>query len=285
MLVGVHYSQKAYFDPAVGSVGDISHYEQWHYTRTDGVEVLLAVDENTARIYADLPHAFVSIQTNAISKKALEQLSEIFDFTIQPSSASLEEIHTLLSAAENRNDAQISQQEKALYENGYAEYVTQLMEKYADFPTGTEYMTYALKDINADGYDELIVCNFEDNLIEILTTNGNDSFHYFDASLLAASRINLYEGNVIGIFDTYEDNGVLYEFNYYFFHADPKGASFITGLHKNEDGTWDKFLEHPEPDPKAWKTESITEADARNILQSFAPIQWERKPISEYPFE
>lgn len=56
-----HYSQKDYFDPTTSSMQESQSYTQWDYTRQDGRTVLLVLGTGDARIYADLPGAFVSI--------------------------------------------------------------------------------------------------------------------------------------------------------------------------------------------------------------------------------
>ena len=41
-------------------------YTQWDYTRKDGKKVLLVLNEGTARIYANLPKAFISIYLDPV---------------------------------------------------------------------------------------------------------------------------------------------------------------------------------------------------------------------------
>lgn len=281
ILVNLRYSKKDYFDPVVGAVGDIDRYEQWHYTQADGVDLLLAVDDKTARIYADLPDAFVSIHTDTLSKDNLEQLAEVFDFTIKPQSVTIEEVDELLQTAENNHNDLIAKQQERLYGSGYSEYVKQLVEKYEDSPLGIESMTYALYDINGDEMEELIVCNY-DALIAIISTKSGESFHYFDANNLPAFRFNICKNNVIEVYDSYEAEGILFEFNYFYFHADIDGASFITGLYKDQNAGWSQYLEFPEPDPSTHKLKAITDQEAQNIQSSYEPVELDMKPITDF---
>ena len=283
ILVNLRYSKKDYFDPVVGAVGDIDRYEQWHYTQADGVDLLLAVDDKTARIYADLPDAFVSIHTDTLSKDNLEQLAEVFDFTIKPQSVTIEEVDELLQTAENNHNDLIAKQQERLYGSGYSEYVKQLVEKYEDSPLGIESMTYALYDINGDEMGELIVCNY-DALIAIISTKNGESFHYFDANNLPAFRFNICKNNVIEVYDSYEAEGILFEFNYFYFHADIDGASFITGLYKDQNAGWSQYLEFPEPDPRTHKLKAITDHEAQTIMSSYEPVELDMKPITDFPF-
>ena len=281
ILVNLRYSKKDYFDPVVCAVGDIDRYEQWHYTQADGVDLLLAVDDKTARIYADLPDAFVSIHTDTLSKDNLEQLAEVFDFTIKPQSVTIEEVDELLQTAENNHNDLIAKQQERLYGSGYSEYVKQLVEKYEDSPLGIESMTYALYDINGDEMEELIVCNY-DALIAIISTKNGESFHYFDANNLPAFRFNICKNNVIEVYDSYEAEGILFEFNYFYFHADIDGASFITGLYKDQNAGWSQYLEFPEPDPSTHKLKAITDQEAQTIKSSYEPVELDMKPITDF---
>lgn len=288
MNVSLRYSKKDYFDPVVGSIGDVNSYEQWHYVQADGIDLLLAVNEESARIYADLPDAFVSIQTETMAKEDLEQLAEVFDFTIQPQSTTIEKANELLQIAENNHNELMAQQQERLYGSGYAEYIKQLIDKYKDSSLKPENMTYALYDINGDGIEELIVCYSEDSLIDILSTKDGKSINYFDSRNLPASRINICKNNIIEIHNSYDDilgpdEAAHMPCSYFYFHADMDGASFITGLYKDPNG-WSQYLEYPAADPKARKLKEITEDEAQSIMVSYEPVELDMKPIAEFPF-
>lgn len=88
------YSLKEFFDPIPGAISSDTDYTQWNYIWKDGQTVLLVLSEETARIFADLPDAFVSIHVNPVTlvdgkeapltENALEQLSELFGLSIKP---------------------------------------------------------------------------------------------------------------------------------------------------------------------------------------------------------
>lgn len=286
-LVSLRYSKKDYFDPVVGSIGDVNGYEQWHYTQADGIDLLLAMDPETARIYADLPDAFVSIQTKAMSKDSLEQLAEVFDFSIKSQNTTIDKVHDLLQAAESSHNELVAKQEERLYGSGYSEYVKQLIEKHKDSRFGIEGMTYTLYDINGDETEELIVCYYG-SLIAILSTKNGESFLYFDfydLYNLPANKINICKNNVIEAYDSYTSEGVLYEANRFYFHAGIDGASFITGLYKDPNGGWSQYLEYPDPDPRTHKLKAITDYEAQSIMSSYKPIELDMKFIADFPFD
>ena len=93
-IVTVLYSVKDYFDPRTSDVLDFGNYTQWDYTRKDGREVLLALSEGAARIYADTPEAMmiVSLSGNTwidgnqvnMTPEALEEVAELIDLNIHP---------------------------------------------------------------------------------------------------------------------------------------------------------------------------------------------------------
>lgn len=284
LLVSLRYSKKDYFDPVVGSIGDVNSYEQWHYTQGDGIDLLLAVDAQTARIYADLPDAFVSIQTKAMSKDNLEQLAEVFDFSIKSQNTTMEKVNELLQAAENPHNELVAKQEERLYGSRYSEYVKQLIEKHKDSRFGIEGITYTLYDINADETEELIVYYYG-SLIAILSTKNGESFLYFDLYNLPANKINICKNNVIEAFDSYTSEGILYEANRFYFHAGIDGVSFITGLYKDPNGEWSQYLEYSDPDPRTHKLKAITDYEAQSIMSSYEPIELDMKYIADFPFD
>lgn len=87
------YSVKKCLDPTYLSVGDVDSYEQWKYTASDGNEVLLALNSKRAIIVCEQDDAFITVYMQAysdpnsserMSKLALEQIAETFDFSICP---------------------------------------------------------------------------------------------------------------------------------------------------------------------------------------------------------
>ena len=285
MLVNLRYSQKDYFDPILESIGDINRYEQWRYTQADGIDLLLAVDSEIALIYVDLPDAFVSIHTDTLSKENLEQLAEIFDFTIRPQSTTIEKASELLQAAENDHNELDAQQKALLHGSGYSDYLNQLIEKYKDTALSTEQMTYALYDVNGDGIDELIVCSSANLLMEIVTIKDGKTVNYFDSRNLPVFRINICKNNIIevndsmeGIFDSRETVS-----KHFYFQAGIDGVTFITGLYKDLNGGWSQYLEYPEPDPKTHKLKPITSAEAQTILATYEPLMLDMKSINDFP--
>lgn len=82
---------------------DVDEYETWNYTTKDGTKVVLAMNEDTSILKAELEHSYVSISFSSgtenlgnggtdasdfakgmptVDKATLEELAECFDFTV-----------------------------------------------------------------------------------------------------------------------------------------------------------------------------------------------------------
>ena len=148
----------------------------------------MVLNERTARIYADLPDAFVSIYVDpeiwvngekvSMTSVVLEEISELFDLSIKPGTVDMAQVEQLLSKAradyEAEQAAKIAEQiekHESKYVEGYQEYVNYRLET-AYRP---ERMSYLLYDVNNDGTDELIIQSST-----ILSMKDGTSYKYFD---------------------------------------------------------------------------------------------------------
>ena len=279
----MRYSLKSYFDPVCGSLGgSIQDYEQWKYTRSDGKELLLAIGNDSARIYADLPDAFISIQLDfydrfpRATKERLEEISEYFDFSIAPRPAAPEDIELLLEEAKSAHKDKLTAEENALYNHGFDTYVEQLLKKAEERPNlyNVNHITYALHDLNGDGTEELITCGYG-HLYDIVSLRNGESFHYFSAkNLPALPKIYVCEGSIVEIYDS--SSGA-----HYYFRAEADGLSFIVGL-LTLDGQWFRTYEIPTGDQTKWDMGNISETEVNQIVASYRRIQLDWKPILDY---
>ena len=84
------------FHQALLEIGDITRYESWEYTSSDGVDLLLAVDTDKALILAPRERDLLLVVTtdsragdvrsgeHAMDRASMEALAENFDFTLPP---------------------------------------------------------------------------------------------------------------------------------------------------------------------------------------------------------
>lgn len=284
-LVSYRYSVKEFFDPVYGAIGKINDYTQWNYTRKDGKTVLLVLNERTARIYADLPDAFVSIYVDpeiwvngekvSMTSVVLEEISELFDLSIKPGTVDMAQVEQLLAKAradyEAEQAAKIEEQiekHESKYVEGYQEYVNYRLET-AYRP---ERMSYLLYDVNSDGTDELIIQSST-----ILSMKDGTSYKYFDINEVKIAGATFYpcEGNT---FELCHELFAMHQ--YYFYRAEAEGASFITGvIHDTNEDIWYRSLSGGSYDENI---EQISAEEARKIRDSYTRVEIDMLPLQKY---
>ena len=275
------YSLKDYFDPLTGSMLESHDYTQWDYTRKDGKKVLLVLNEGTARIYADLPKAFISIYLDPVicvdgnevsmTQEALQQLAELFDLSIEPQPTTMEQVEKYKAEAQAQYEAERAAaraEHEAMYASGYKEFV--------EYRLGTvpnpENVSYVLYDVNGDGVEELIIGG-----LDILSMKDGQSYKYFDL-LNTGVLFPHFQPCVGNLFEVYcEDLGM---YQHYFYQANAESASFITGVsHDASNGAW--YL-HSKDGAYTENRKQITEEEAQNILDSYTRIEFRWLPLKRF---
>ena len=291
-LASYYYSVKEYFDPVYYEVADLENCTQWNYTRSDGRTVLLVMNDEWARIIADLQDALVTVSFASskwdggtkvqMTQSALEQISEQFDFSIQPHPADMTKVDALMEAAQAAYEAERAAAAENLYTKGYEQYIQQKLEKAAAHSTRTrDGLFYALCDLNGDGVMELL-SGGKASLCEILSMRDGKSFQYADCekiSSLAALQFTVCENHVLEL-ERIRDNSAEI---WYYFRAEAEGLTYLEGLEKNED-TWYSLPVSPTEGPDAEVRTEITEQQAQTIIASYVPLdpQPERQQMKRY---
>lgn len=268
-----HYSRKDYFDPTTSSMQESQSYTQWDYTRQDGRTVLLVLGTGDARIYADLPGAFVSIDITPkilengkkipMTREALQQLAELFDLSIQPMPATMKEVEQYQAEAlaeyNARREAarrESATQREAMYTAGYEEFVAYLL-KSTHRP---EMLSYLLYDLNGDGIQELITKG-----AKILSMKDGTSYRYFEtqpSSMMFGGTFALCDGNVFEVYAELSDISPIHQYNFY--EAEAEGAAFLIGLcHDTQTGQWYQSL-----DGGTENIQPISQEYAKSILDA-----------------
>ncbi len=278
--VRYHYSLKDYFDPSTGSMMESQVYTQWDYTRQDGKRVLLVLGEDSARIYADLPDAFVSIGMEPMiltddgetpmTKAALQQLAELFDLTLKPQPTTMAQVEKYRAEAVAKYDAEqaASRAEReaareAAYTAGYSEFVDYLLQN-THMP---EKLSYILYDLNGDGVLELITKG-----AKILSMKDGTSYRYFDPedSIWIGGTFTLCENNVFGVYSEVPEISPFNQYNFY--QANAQSADFLIGVcHDTQADKWYRSL-----DGGTENIQPISEEEARSILSAYPQreIRW-----------
>lgn len=276
--VSYRYSLKDYFDPLTGFMQESQDYQQWDYTRQDGKTVLLVLNEGTARIYADMPDAFVSISLDPViwvdgektpmTKKALEQFAELFDLDVKPIPTTMETVEKYKAEALAKYEADRA--------NAQAEHDAQYLKGYESFveyrlsnAPNPEELSYILFDVNGDGIEELVINGFE-----ILSIKDGQSYKYCDLTQtgVIVARFRPCEGNIFEVWT--EDIGI---YQHYFYRANTESAEFITGVTRDNTG-WYQVLS----DGYGGQMKQITEAEAQAIVDSYTRIDFDWLPLKHY---
>ena len=296
-----YYSVKEYFDPVYYEVADLENCTQWNYTRSDGRTVLLVMNDEQARIITDLQDALVTVSFASskwdggtkvqMTQSALEQISEQFDFSIQPHPADMTKVDALMEAARAAYEAERAAAAENLYTKGYEQYIQQKLEKAAAHSTRMrDGLFYALCDLNGDGVMELL-SGGKASLWEILSMRDGKSYQYADCekiSSLAALQFTVCENHVLEL-ERIRDNSAEI---WYYFRAEAEGLTYLEGLEKNED-TWYSLPVSPTEGPDAEVRTEITEQQAQTIIASYVPLetqpQWQQmkrygEPVKPIPW-
>lgn len=270
----VLYSVKDYFDPRTSGILDFGNYTQWDYTRKDGREVLLALSEGAARIYADTPEAMmiVSLSGNTwidgnqvnMTPEALEEIAELVDLSIHPHAAEQTAVDRLKAEAIAAHEAEQAAKREAQYNAGYQEYVDHYYDLVRDMGGGS----YLLWDVNSDGVEELVI-----NGDSILSMKDGKSYKYFDfaSTGIIPGRFRPCQGNVFEVWtEEWGDN------RYYFYQADAEGVTFLTGLSRSvKTGQWYR-------NDEAGNNTEITITEAQAIRDTYPSIDFHWTPLKYY---
>ena len=275
--VSVRYSVKDYFDPRTSGVMDFDNYTQWDYTRRDGKQVLLALSEGSARIYADLSDAMMIVDLSGntwiddrqvnMTPEALEEIAEMIDLSIRPHPAEQETVDRLKAEAMEAYEAEQAakqQYREEQYNAGYQEYVDYYIDLLGDRVSGS----YLLWDVNGDGVEELVI-----NGDSILSMKDGQSYKYFDlvGTGIIPAGFRPCENNIFEVWTDMFSND-----RYYFYQAGPEGATFLTGVkHLDVTGQWFKV------DGAGNQTE-ITEAEAQAIRDAYPNVDFQWTPLKYY---
>lgn len=284
-LAGYRYSRKDYFDPLTAPIRESHIDTQWDYTRRDGQKLLMVLGKETAKIFANLPDAFISITLDPyiwvdgekvpMTQNAMEQLAELFDLSIKPQPTTMEQVEPYLAEARAEYDAQQAQakaqqeaQREAKYAAGYREFVAYKLEEERQ----PENMSYLLHDLNGDGTEELVI-----NGREILSMKDGQSYQYFDfySTGMGLGGFKLCEGNVFEIYGALPG-----ENRHYFYQAEADGPVFLTGV---EYSLKDECLHRVLKDGiETKKSEPITEEEAQAILDAYPHKDFDWRPLTKY---
>ena len=286
--------RKDFFSDRYGGVGAEGTYEEWTYTTSYGVDVLMVIDRGGVRGNAfmlvdnDIYTYLVSISEfenmPLPDKEELEAYAEAFDFTARPQPISDEDLQALDQRREEADEARrrsesyymgfrVDMTTQAWYPpEGYADsfesYIPYIL-KYAS----PEYHYYTLVDLDGDGADELLWGTQDGYINEVaIMVDGEVTLRFDDY---------LCEGNIL-----------MCELNHDEYA--PGGAEFLTGntCTSYQFNTLSELIVklYDLPEKDKWvevrpgqEDRFITEAEAKQIMAQYPIIKLDMKPLAEYP--
>lgn len=286
-IVSFVCQRKDVFTELYPTVGPEGTYEEWTYTTSYGVDVLMVIDNGGVR-----GHAFIMADRGEYmyylsiyefdgmllpDKAGLEAYAEAFDFTVEPQPVSADD----LQAAEDREQNQAENHDYyAMFRFNMETKMWSPPEEYAgsiDSYVGyirehapAEYQYYTLMDLNSDGEEELLWGTQDGHLYEVVSMkDGLVILRFYDY---------LCQGNVL-----------LWERD----HAIYNGL----GMEVYECKTYEYWTLEERivqlyylPETDQWiecrpgcEDQIITYEQAQQIMAQYPKVELEMHPFSEYP--
>ena len=185
-LISFRCHNKNSFDAVFLSMTDPTQFDQWNYTTSNGVEVLLVMGPDGALIVADIGDYFITvggIETTAgnildgehtMPREGLEAYAEIFDFSIRPQRLNEQQANDVNARYEAHWAEIVAQQEKGNDE--FQEYLGRAsydarVKYHLEGDTEAIRMGYTFYDFDGNGVEELVIGR--DGYIEYIYTEKN----------------------------------------------------------------------------------------------------------------
>ncbi len=283
MIASFRYSLIDYLDPLVGGVRNIETVDQWNYTTENGTQLLLVRDGDTSMILCDRGQAFITITVDDftedadLSQDALEQFAEVFDYSVSPQPANMEQVEQMLAASEEPyNPAvhgyyigfSVGPNGTCHPPEGYGDSI----ESYLSYVTenadpADQY--YTLADVDNDGTDELLLGRGDGQLKEVVKMENGEVTIRFATYLCEGNILERYSPN-----DTYvssDDIGKDVSYQY-----STLSQWIVTLYYLPESDQWIKVTGDEED-------EIITALEARQIRGMYPRLELDMKPLSEFP--
>lgn len=278
------YARKDYFPRAFPGGMDLSLFEQWDHTAPDGTKLLLALSsKGTAYIIAEPENAMfiVNLEGNfsgnayptadeILTKDQLEQLADLFDYSIKPQGMDRTVVEEKLAQAQAEHDA-----ENAYVPPTYGDFTDALKSTYAT-PTTSRYTFF---DLTGDGEDELLIDMLGYGTIDQWFTMVDGEVQWF-----WGNDSYLCEGMVL---EQYHKDPELDHAQHFYRKSDTETAWMdLDGESIGEyiecvmevDGQWSYA-----PEPSSPEKSEITAEEAEAVMAKYKRIDLDWKPVMDYP--
>lgn len=301
-IVTFTYAKAHYLYPYYWSVKDLELWEQWHYTTTDGADVLLATNENSLLMICDCGDGFIHISTeNAapylpydataepMTRQQAENIADSFNFSIRPQPCDPSEVEAMRA-----NYPEPERQESPYIgfrimpdgrwfpreeiSDSFAHYFSFLLEN-DDNPDNLE---YALSDVDGDGTDEIVIGWHDTGKIwQVVRMEKLDADSEAEEVSIRYVWGYLYEGPVLERIEehNYEDSMTHHIYKDY-------DGNFIDEFRHNAGKTWERLVKPAEMIPvEEIQWEPVSEYTVRAFQNSLVPLSFDMKPLTEFSME
>lgn len=278
---------KKSFDAVFLSMTDPTQFEQWNYTTSDGVEVLLVMGPDGALIVADIGDYFITvggIETKAgnildgehtMTREGLEAYAEIFDFSIRPqrlTEQQANEVNARYEAHWAEIEAKLAKVNEEFQEYlGRASYDARV-KFHLERDTEATRMGYTFYDFDGNGVEELVIGR--DGYIEYIYTemDGETEAIVGWPNLSLGVNYLATDGTLVNVSDG----------TYHFFHME--NGEKISDYWVERRSYWGSTEESP------WRLcysvaddRPITEAEYYEYANSKERVVLNMLPLTEYP--
>lgn len=159
VLLNMRYNGKEYLDTVFTSIVNIDEVEQWNYTTTNGMDILIIMGEGFARFFCDREDAFLTSgfstdyesdtgDVQYMTKADVEAVADALDFEIVPQKPDLDAVEEALEESEREQEPSESINRFESFDHCVAYQI----EKHAN-----EELYYHFTDLDDDGEAELIM--------------------------------------------------------------------------------------------------------------------------------
>lgn len=183
IIARMFYTKKDYFDPDYQSI-NTEHFEQWTYTSSDGVKILIAMDYSGGYLFVETDDANITVilsmaamfkeqDTKGWNRQCMERAAEVIDFSVNPHVPDMTGMEEKLAQAEQEYQDSIAataEKNRKAYDS-YAAYIQERYIDNRDELMGTPYIRncYALVDVTGDGQEELLLGQYDFCFNDIMT--------------------------------------------------------------------------------------------------------------------
>lgn len=271
------YTGKDWFLPAYSTI-HTEIYEEWLYTTTAGVDVTIAMREDSAFFFTEREDAYITVtvamdpydQKDPSVREDMEALAELFDFNIRPQppvdmAAIRKQLADSMAAWEAEQEA------VRLLGGSYAEFLCQ---EYVDINNS---IYYTFRDINSDGEPDLLMGNADGIFDVCYTIHENAVVELYNHKNFRICEDGTIAGSYGSIF--------IWDYSFYKIEGyEPYGFNAIRAERVEYNINTNTWL-HWEDANTLSDGVQISEAEAQTVINKYVPIDLSVQPLMNFPVD